>query len=334
MKVSEWLKDQPNLFAELYVIDPSLDFIEEFTPETVQMLYETQFSGRIVRESMRTRTTQEVAKLINVMFGQSWAKALSEFNKTYDIGVDSERISTGKTTSKGDRGVSSDGTSQTSPYNAGPDFADTGRQLDSVNEDSTSESDRESTDKTVSLDAVRRYRSLFHDLVLTDQIFFDINNILTTSVYESNTITSGMSQMGARYPNGPVGSGTGTPGTPGAQAPQGLQGPEGPMGPEGPQGPPGKDGKDGADGLDGADGQMSFEELTQEQVESLIGPQGPEGPQGPQGEQGPEGPEGPQGDVGPQGEVGPPPAWETLTQAEYDALEPDPNTVYLVVAEE
>ena len=78
---------------------------------------------------------------------------------------------------------------------------------------------------------------------------------------------------------------------------------------------------------------MTFEELTPEQVESLIGPQGPEGPQGPQGAQGPEGPQGPQGDPGPQGEVGPPPIWVTLTQAEYDALEPDPNTVYLVVEE-
>ena len=68
---------------------------------------------------------------------------------------------------------------------------------------------------------------------------------------------------------------------------------------------------------------MSFEDLTEEQKESLRGPQGPQGepgpqgpagqdgaqgPQGPAGQdgvQGPQGPQGPEGPQGPQGETGP-----------------------------
>lgn len=49
---------------------------------------------------------------------------------------------------------------------------------------------------------------------------------------------------------------------------------------------------------------MAFEELTEEQIEMLRGPEGPEGPEGPQGEQGPAGPEGPQGEQGIQGPAG------------------------------
>ena len=73
----------------------------------------------------------------------------------------------------------------------------------------------------------------------------------------------------------------------------------------GPQGP------EGPQGPKGADGTFSFDELTDEQRESLVGPQGPEGPQGapgengPQGVQGPQGPEGPTGPAGPQGKEGP-----------------------------
>ena len=360
MKVSEWLKDQTNLFAELYVVDPSLDFIAEFRPEIVQMLYETQFSGRIVRETMECRTTREVAQLINVMYGQSWAKVLSEFNKEYELGVDVEHTSQGETTSTGDRGVSSDGLSQTSPYNAGPDFADIGKQIDSVNEDSTNESTRQSTDKTISLDAVGRYRVLFQDLVLSDHIFKDINDLLTVSVYESTSSTGGISQLGARYPNGPVNTGIGVgTGEPGPRGPEGPQGPKGPPGPEGPKGDPGPQGPEGPKGdpgpegpqgpkgepgQDGEDGSVSFEELTPEQIEFIRGPEGPEGPEGPKGEpgepgeQGPEGPQGPQGEQGPQGPEGPPgqsPEWMTITQQEYDALENiDPHTVYLVVHED
>lgn len=80
------------------------------------------------------------------------------------------------------------------------------------------------------------------------------------------------------------------------------------VGPRGPQGETGPKGEDGT---------VAFEDLTEEQRESLRGPQGLQGPrgevglqgiQGPQGNIGPQGPRGeigPQGETGPQGEVGP-----------------------------
>ena len=52
---------------------------------------------------------------------------------------------------------------------------------------------------------------------------------------------------------------------------------------------------------------MSFEDLTEEQRESLRGPQGPQGeigPAGPKGDTGDTGPAGPKGDTGPQGPAG------------------------------
>ena len=70
---------------------------------------------------------------------------------------------------------------------------------------------------------------------------------------------------------------------------------DGEQGPEGPQGPQGVPGKDGT---------MTFEELTDEQRESLRGPQGIQGEQGPQGEIGPQGEQGPKGDTGEQGPQG------------------------------
>jgi hypothetical protein len=76
-----------------------------------------------------------------------------------------------------------------------------------------------------------------------------------------------------------------TPGPQGPIGPQGPAGEQGPVGPEGPQGPK------------GADGTMSFDELTEEQRESLRGPQGKTGPQGPQGIQGIQGPKGDKGDL-------------------------------------
>lgn len=81
----------------------------------------------------------------------------------------------------------------------------------------------------------------------------------------------------------------------------------------------------------GADGAMTFEELTDEQRESLRGPQGDKGdtgatgPAGPQGEKGetgatgPQGPQGPKGDpgpAGPQGEKGEKGADGTMTFAD------------------
>ena len=66
----------------------------------------------------------------------------------------------------------------------------------------------------------------------------------------------------------------------------------------GPAGPEGKPGKDGVDGKDGIDGTVAFEELTEEQRNSLKGERGPEGKQGPQGPMGPQGPAGPQGPSG------------------------------------
>lgn len=60
----------------------------------------------------------------------------------------------------------------------------------------------------------------------------------------------------------------------------------------------------GPEGPKGQDGTVSFDELTEEQRESLIGPQGPEGPEGPEGKQGEQGPEGKRGEQGPEGPAG------------------------------
>lgn len=87
--------------------------------------------------------------------------------------------------------------------------------------------------------------------------------------------------------------------------PQGPAGPQGPQGPQGHQGPQGEKGEPGPQGPAGADGTMSFEDLTEEQKESLRGPQGPQGEPGPQGPAGKDGQDGAQGPQGPQGEPGP-----------------------------
>lgn len=68
-----------------------------------------------------------------------------------------------------------------------------------------------------------------------------------------------------------------------------FDGKPGPMGPEGPK---------------GQDGTVSFDELTDEQRESLVGPQGPEGKQGEQGPAGQNGKDGAPGPEGPQGPAG------------------------------
>ena len=117
-----------------------------------------------------------------------------------------------------------------------------------------------------------------------------------------------------------------------------TRGPEGPAGPQGEPGPQGEQGPAGPEGPTGPQGDP--------------GPEGPQGPQGDPGPQGEQGLQGPQGEPGPQGEQGPqgPPGADgedavlptniitgdgisqivALTQAEYDALTPDPATLYVI----
>ena len=329
MKVEDWLKDQPGLFEEIYRITPSLTFINEFTPDTIQMYYEMKHSQRQVTSKFEDKTTTQLASIISVMYSKSWTKVINEFSKTYKLGTDVTRRFVDDTTSMVNRDLTTNGKSKMSPYNSTEDFVGSSSQEDLMTDSTDSVVGHTSDDETTTLDAVVRYRELFADTVLIDRVFEDINEILTLSVYGTAS--------GASYS-------VSAPSTGGGYV--GVAGPPGPKGPEGPQGPKGDA---------GADGTMTFEELTPAQVESLRGPQGIQGPEGPQGIQGiqglpgdrgetgqigPEGqqgiqgeigPQGPQGDKGDTGDVGPPPTWVTLTQAEYDALTPDPNTVYLVV---
>lgn len=317
MRVSDWLEGQPNLFAELLSVDASLTFISEFTPETIQMFYEVLFSDRIVSRKMEKKTTTELAKILSVMYGQSWTKVLYEFNKGYKVGTDLTRTIESQATTQSTGEMSTDVVDKTSPFNAPANFVDTGKIEDVAHNQSDVTSDNTTIDSMETLDAVVRYRDMFQDLVLSNVIFKDINSLLTISIHTTGNVGS--------YSAGGGGGGVG---------PQGPPGPQGPKGDPGKDGAPGPKGDPGPQGEKGADGSMTFEELTPEQIEGLRGPQGLQGIQGVQGlpgdsgETGQIGPEGPQG---PQGDVGPPPAWVTLTQAEYDGLTPDPNTVYLVV---
>ena len=80
-----------------------------------------------------------------------------------------------------------------------------------------------------------------------------------------------------------------------------LVGPQGPQGEQGPQGPQGEQGPKGADGT------MTFEDLTEEQKESLKrdkGDPGEKGDKGDKGDPGEKGDKGDKGDPGVQGEKG------------------------------
>ena len=360
MRVKEWLENQPGLFEEIYRVTPSLTFINEFTPETIQLYYEMLHSERQVTSKFEGKTTTELAKLINIMYSRSWTKVINEFSQTYQVGKDVTRRFVDDTVSTIDRDLTTNGKSKLSPYNSTEEYVGASSQEDLLNDKTSSTVGHTTEDTTTSLNAVLQYRELFADTVLIDRVFEDINELLTLSVYGSSS--------GVSYSTSYTGTGGGTQGSPGTQGPQGprgeqgLPGPAGPAGPEGPigltgpEGPQGPQGPQGLKGDPGADGTMTFEELTPAQTESLRGPagpqgiQGPEGPQGIQGVQGlpgdrgeigPIGPKGTQGPIGPQGlqgiqgvtgAVGPAPTWVTLTQAAYDAIvTKNPNTVYLVV---
>ena len=354
MRVKEWLENQPGLFDEIYRVTPSLTFINEFTPETIQLYYEMLHSERQVTSKFEGKTTTELAKLINIMYSRSWTKVINEFSQTYQVGKDVTRRFVDDTVSTIDRDLTTNGKSKLSPYNSTEEYVGASSQEDLLNDKTSSTVGHTTEDTTTSLNAVLQYRELFADTVLIDRVFEDINELLTLSVYGSSS--------GVSYSTSYTGTGGGTQGSQGPRGEQGLPGPAGPAGPEGPiglTGPEGPQGPQGLKGDPGADGTMTFEELTPAQTESLRGPagpqgiQGPEGPKGIQGVQGlpgdrgetgpigPQGPQGIQGPIGPQGlqgiqgvtgAVGPAPTWVTLTQAAYDAIvTKDPNTVYLVV---
>ena len=354
MRVKEWLENQPGLFDEIYRVTPSLTFINEFTPETIQLYYEMLHSERQVTSKFEGKTTTELAKLINIMYSRSWTKVINEFSQTYQVGKDVTRRFVDDTVSTIDRDLTTNGKSKLSPYNSTEEYVGASSQEDLLNDKTSSTVGHTTEDTTTSLNAVLQYRELFADTVLIDRVFEDINELLTLSVYGSSS--------GVSYSTSYTGTGGGTQGSPGTQGPQGPRGEQGLPGPAGPiglTGPEGPQGPQGLKGDPGADGTMTFEELTPAQTESLRGPAGPQGikgPEGPKGIQGvqglpgdrgetgpigPKGPQGIQGPIGPQGlqgiqgvtgAVGPAPTWVTLTQAAYDAIvTKNPNTVYLVV---
>ena len=80
--------------------------------------------------------------------------------------------------------------------------------------------------------------------------------------------------------------------------PKGDEGKQGPAGKDGIQGPQGEVGPQGPQGEPGKDGSITFEELTEEQKETLRGPQGIQGPKGEPGKDGADGAQGPKGDKG------------------------------------
>ena len=354
MRVKEWLENQPGLFDEIYRVTPSLTFINEFTPETIQLYYEMLHSERQVTSKFEGKTTTELAKLINIMYSRSWTKVINEFSQTYQVGKDVTRRFVDDTVSTIDRDLTTNGKSKLSPYNSTEEYVGASSQEDLLNDKTSSTVGHTTEDTTTSLNAVLQYRELFADTVLIDRVFEDINELLTLSVYGSSS--------GVSYSTSYTVTGGGTQGPQGPRGERGLTGPAGPAGPAGPiglTGPEGPQGPQGLKGDPGADGTMNFEELTPAQTESLRGPAGPQGiqgpegpkgiqgvqglpgdrgetgpigPQGTQGIQGPIGPQGPQGIQGVTGAVGPAPTWVTLTQAAYDAIvTKNPNTVYLVV---
>ena len=101
----------------------------------------------------------------------------------------------------------------------------------------------------------------------------------------------------------------------GPQGKDGLPGPQGPAGPKGDPGPRGEKGDKGDP--------FTYEDFTQEQLESLkVTTKGTSvpGPQGPAGAKGDPGPQGPRGEAGPKGDKGDPFKYSDFTPEQLAAL--------------
>ena len=187
MRVKEWLENQPGLFDEIYRVTPSLTFINEFTPETIQLYYEMLHSERQVTSKFEGKTTTELAKLINIMYSRSWTKVINEFSQTYQVGKDVTRRFVDDTVSTIDRDLTTNGKSKLSPYNSTEEYVGASSQEDLLNDKTSSTVGHTTEDTTTSLNAVLQYRELFADTVLIDRVFEDINELLTLSVYGSSS---------------------------------------------------------------------------------------------------------------------------------------------------
>lgn len=184
MKVESWLKEQPNIFEELMNVNPELNFIQEYTPEVLQLLYTNLYSDRTVRNKMKGKTTKDLAILVNLAYSESWSKEIKAFLDTHDIGIDVIQATTGDSESTGDRELSSDAVAKSSPYNAQEGFLDTGGQTDVVSEGNIGSNKHSSETTTQTIDAVYKYKSLFQESIITARIYNDINKLLTLNIYK------------------------------------------------------------------------------------------------------------------------------------------------------
>jgi len=136
--------------------------------------------------------------------------------------------------------------------------------------------------------------------------------------------------IGATGPQGPIGlkgdtGATGATGAVGATGPQGLTGLKGDTGATGATGAVGATGAQGIQGLQGATGPKG-----DKGDPGLQGQIGPKGDPGATGAQGATGATGAQGAQGPQGPQGPPiPLW-VGSQATYNSISKDANTLYFI----
>lgn len=180
MIYNEWIKGKTSLFTELNASMPSL-FIANYGAENLDLIYKMGYGTKTIPKSIENLTITELAKIINISYGDNWIKKYTLLQDEILLGVENKTVTNETVADNSTRTTNSNQTSKVSAFNVDVLSTNNGSD-DSVDDDSTKDvtksKDTTKTGFNVIKDQLKLFDSNFASIVVKD-----VSKIVSLSIY-------------------------------------------------------------------------------------------------------------------------------------------------------
>lgn len=180
MIFNEWLKDG-SLFTEINRIK-EFPFITLYGAKNLDLVYRMAYGSRTLPSNMETMTLTDVANILIVTYGDNWINKYNLLKDKVLLGVESQIIFDETINDDIIKNSNRISESKVSAYNVDVLSLNDG-DTDSISENTNHDSNRNTTTKNVTMNAIKQQLELFNTNFIMDIVCKDISKMLSLSIY-------------------------------------------------------------------------------------------------------------------------------------------------------
>lgn len=155
----------------------------DITPANADILYNNQYGSKLLSRFGRNNTISTIANILVEMFYEKWTNAWNNYQSYADMMLGEKEVTHEEVVDDNENTGTNTDTNTVSAYND-EDFVNDNKKSNEIHNEIDNERTRDKTVRKATIDTVEKVSKLLQKDFLYDNIFIDVNSVLTLDIFD------------------------------------------------------------------------------------------------------------------------------------------------------